>query len=469
MRIRGVWRLAVAAERLRMLVPEARRTWGTWTGPSLRPLRVTREQTDAEIRERLRTLLVENIVPFWLGQTVDPEGGFRQNHDVKGRWSGPCPKHIVGQARETWFFARLARSRYGTPTYREVARHGFDFLRRSLWDSEHGGFFWEVDATGKLPTLPDKHLYGQSFGLYALSEYTSATGDPTALKLADKLFSLMDRHAHDTKCGGYLQFLLRDWSLPPNDLRDYRDGLLNSAKTLDTHLHLLEALTAYCSVRPMRVAMGRLAELVLVLTNTTVHRPSSGGTDRFARDWTPFRAPRDIRVIYGHEVEKVWLLAAAIGVLGWSPALLRAFVDSTLVHAMEYGFDRRDGGLYLMGYPGVPADRREKAWWVQAEALVATLWMFRQSGDVRYRAYFQRTLDWVWDHQADWAHGDWHQIIDRRKRPSRNKAEAFKTPYHQGRAVLTCLEWLDEQLSDTPSSYRQGTEQSAELAPPNRR
>jgi mannobiose 2-epimerase len=449
MRIRGAWRLANAAARLRALIPAARRAWRAWRAPSLPRLRIPRERTDDEIRERLSRLLLENILPFWLSHTIDPEGGFRQNHDLQGRWKGPWPKHIVGQARQTWFFATLARSKHGTSEHLDLARHGFEFLRDRMWDEEHGGFFWEVDAAGKRVTMPDKDLYGQAFALFALSEYAAAAGDGSALSLADDLFALLERRAHDAPYGGYLQFLLRDWSWPPPGARAYRDDLSGREKTLDTHLHVLEALAAYCRVRRNPAALNRLAELVLVMTSAVVHRPSGAGINLHARDWTPFPNPTHERVTYGHEVETVWLLVEACDALGWSPVLLRAFARSTLVHALAYGFDRRRGGLYLMGYPQVPADRREKIWWAQAEALVAMLWMYRQTGDTRYRAYFERTLDWVWDHQADWQHGDWHMVIDPRGRPSGDKAHAFKTPYHNGRAVLRCLELLDEPGSGT--------------------
>jgi mannobiose 2-epimerase len=402
-----------------------------------------RERTDDQIRERLTTLLLENILPFWVTQTVDQTGGFRQNHDARGRWKGPCSKHIVGQARQTWFFSRLARSRYGTAEHHRLARHGFEFLCRRMWDGDYGGFFWEVDETGDPPTMPDKHLYGQAFGLYALSEYAEATRDGSALSLADDLFDILERRAHDGASGGYLQFFLRDWSSPPAEARSYRDDLGPTDKTLDTHLHLLEGLAAYCRARDDPRAARRLAELALILSSTMVHRPSGAGINFYTRDWTRFPTPTHERVTYGHDVESLWLLADAAGALGWSPALLRSFASATLTHALEYGFDRRRGGIYLMGYPQVPADRREKVWWAQAETLVATLWMYQQTRDARYREYFERTLDWVWDHQADWRHGDWHMVVDSRGRPSGDKAHAFKTPYHNGRAILTCLELLD--------------------------
>src|SRR5262245_50022811 len=445
MRIRGAWRLEAAAAQLRALVPETRRKWRSLAAPALRPLHLPREHTDEEIGKRLTTLLLENILPFWLAHTVDPEGGFRQNHDLDGCWQGPCPKQIVGQARETWFFARLAQSKYGKSEHLALARHGYEFLRQAMWDKDCGGFFWEVDPAGERPTIADKHLYGQAFGLYALSEFAVAAGDVSALSLADELFAVLESRAHDTPCGGYLQFFRRDWSPPPPDARDCRDNLLATDKTLDTHLHLLEALSAYCAARKNPLAVQRLSELVFVLSSSMVHRPSGAGTNFYARDWTPFPSPRHGRVTYGHDVETTWLLIEAFLALDWSPALLTSFARSTLAHTLKYGFDRRRGGLYLMGYPQVPADRREKVWWVQAEALVATLWMHRHTGDAGYRGYFQRTLDWIWECQADWQHGDWHMVVDRHGTPSGNKAHAFKTPYHNGRAVLRCLALLDEK------------------------
>ena len=49
-----------------------------------------------------------------------------------------------------------------------------------MWDQQFGGFYWEVDSSGRAATRPEKHMYGQAFGLYALTEYAMASGDPTA-------------------------------------------------------------------------------------------------------------------------------------------------------------------------------------------------------------------------------------------------------------------------------------------------
>jgi len=49
--------------------------------------------------------------------------------------------------------------------YLAIADHGMAFLLEEMWD-ENGGFVWEVERDGTT-SKPNRHLYGQSFGLYA--------------------------------------------------------------------------------------------------------------------------------------------------------------------------------------------------------------------------------------------------------------------------------------------------------------
>ena len=71
-------------------------------------------------------------------------------------------------------------SDYATPEYLLAATHGYEFLRDRMWDRQFGGFYWEVDSSGRAATRPDKHTYGQAFGLYALTAYAVASGDSNA-------------------------------------------------------------------------------------------------------------------------------------------------------------------------------------------------------------------------------------------------------------------------------------------------
>lgn len=195
------------------------------------------DQTLLRTRKSLERILTENILPFWYPEVVDTkDGGYRLNHDLQGRWRGPANKHLVTQARTVWFFSRLVNSSYKTAEYLQAAAHGYDFLRNQMWDKEFGGFYWEVDASGHTAGKLDKRMYGQSFGLYALTEYTKASGDSSAKATAEELFGLLEAKAHDTEYAGYLEILQRDWSPIPAHVT----GCLNRATTIkrmNTHLH----------------------------------------------------------------------------------------------------------------------------------------------------------------------------------------------------------------------------------------
>ena len=118
--------------------------------------------------------LNEAIVDFWLPRSIDAEdGGYLISFDEAGNPTAKNTKGIVTQARMVWFFSRLAASGRGnrpSEEYLQAAEHGYRFLRQSMWDAAHGGFYWEVNKTGQKALRPAKHVYGQAFGLYAVSE-----------------------------------------------------------------------------------------------------------------------------------------------------------------------------------------------------------------------------------------------------------------------------------------------------------
>jgi cellobiose epimerase len=391
----------------------------------------------------LERILLENIVPFWFPGTLDTRhGGYQLNHGLSGRFLGPADKYIVTQARVVWFFSRLARSKYGRREHLAAARHGYEFLRDRMWDARHGGFFWAVDSTGKKAVVPQKHLYGQAFALYALTEYAAAARSAEALRLARKLFHHFDARAHDDEFGGYVECFDNDWrpagTRTPNPMK-HRSA---TDKLMNTHLHLMEALTPFCAATHDPLAEKRLRELILIQSGTVVRRETGACSDKFRRDWTPVRKPSYERVSYGHDVENVWLLMDACAVAGVPRSLLRSLYVALFDNALKYGFDPRQGGFFDGGPFGAPADKRGKTWWTQVEALVSALYMQRLTGEERYFEVFRKTLDWTVRHQVDWRGGEWFYGVSERGAASGYKAGPWKGPYHQGRAMLRCLEIL---------------------------
>jgi cellobiose epimerase len=397
-------------------------------------------------REALERLLTENILPFWYPQVLDEEeGGYRLNHDLQGRWKGRANKHLVTQSRMLWFFSRLVGTNHGTSEHLEAARHGYDFLREHMWDERFGGFYWEVSPSGSRAVRPNKHLYGQACAHYALVEYARTSGDPTARALTQEVFGLLEDRAHDRLHGGYREFFRRDWSPLPANTRGYLGGVTPDIKLDNTHLHLMEALTSHYLFTSDPLARDRLVELIIVNSNAIVRKRIGACTSKYQRDWTPLRGTAHDRVSYGHDVKKVWLLMEACAAAGLSNSPLLDLYRTLFWYALRYGFDQKKGGFYEAGPFNAPADRRDKIWWVQAEGLLAALYMYRDTREEPYFTCFSRTLDWILDHQADWKHGDWYAHVDKSGRPSGDKANEWKAAYHNGRAVIQSLEMLSDE------------------------
>src|SRR5579872_6722558 len=306
-------RLASPA-RKRLAIPEISRHAG---------LHCSRRRRMNGASARLTRLLRENLLPFWESRAVDAaHGGYLLGHDARGRYRRGADKFLVTQARTLWFFSRLLRSAYGTAAHRAAADHGLAFLRDRLWDRDAGGFFWSVDEPGMHVKQDGKHLYGQAFALFALSEYVRNGGDRGAMQLGAELFALLESKAHDDMHGGYRQSFARDWTAA-TQARDYL-GQPAPAKTLNTHLHLLEALLSWFVVDPEPRVRERIVELRSLLRERCA-MPLGGdssrawGVELHHSDWS--LAAADQPASYGHDVELAWLLLEAderLGETTWS-------------------------------------------------------------------------------------------------------------------------------------------------------
>jgi cellobiose epimerase len=406
------------------------------------PVRAESAPDLAAIAPAVEKNLDKAIVNFWYPRSIDEQyGGYLVDFDAHGRFKGQAPKMIVTQARMLWLSSRLVREGRGGAAMREAARQGYRFLMDRMWDREHGGFYWEVDRTGRTVVAPLKHLYGQAFGLYALSEYARATGDAQALADATRLFEVLEAKAHDAKFGGYIEFFSRDWTQAPADVAPYL-GVPAGLKSMNTHLHLLEAMSAFYRASHLPLAAIRLAELATIESTTVVRKTAGACTDQYERDWTPRLTPSTARASYGHDLENIWLLVDAYDALQQPVAplvdLFRALFDNALAH----GYDPAAGGFFDSGPLGQDADRRGKTWWVQAEALVSALTMYRITGERRYADVFERTWRFVDQHQTDWTDGEWWETVAEDGATTGDKAHRWKAGYHNGRAMLECLRLL---------------------------
>jgi len=148
-------------------------------------------------------------------------------------------KGAVLNARILWSFSaayNLTRDEH----LLVVAERSLSYVLDHFIDGTFGGVYWSVEADGA-PADTKKQIYAIAFTIYGLTEYYQAAYDEAVLELAKKLYRCIEDHSYDALQGGYVEALTRDW----RSIADLRlsDKDANEKKTMNTHLHILEAYT----------------------------------------------------------------------------------------------------------------------------------------------------------------------------------------------------------------------------------
>ena len=155
------------------------------------------------LKTEAKNHLINELLPFWTTRMKDKKnGGYITHFDEDGKDTGEDEKSLIAQTRCLYTIASAHRAGYGKGKYAELAKHGVDFLINKMWDKENGGFYWLMDRKGKVK-IDQKIIYGHSFAIYSLSEYTLATGDQRGVEYAEKVFDLIQKYCVDTMYGGY--------------------------------------------------------------------------------------------------------------------------------------------------------------------------------------------------------------------------------------------------------------------------
>jgi len=397
---------------------------------------IDKEKVESFLRS-VQNELEQNILRFWIRYCRDNEyGGFigRMSNDrtvVKD-----APKGLVLNARILWTFSAAYRFEKNDE-YLEMAKRSFDYTMQYFWDKQFGGAYWLLDHKGK--AMDDsKEMYGQSFLIYGLSEYYLATGDSAALEKAKELFYLIEKHCHDDANKGYFETFERDWSAA--EKARLATGDAQEKKTMNTHLHLLEAYTnLYRAWKDQRLRT-RLKELIEVFQEYIINAETFHFELFFDEQW---HSTKDI-VSFGHDIEGSWLLCEAAEVLGQPEQDLEVEeIALKIAEAVyEQGLDE-DGGFFYEGKAGRVIDTN-KEWWPQAEAVVGFLNAYQLTGEEHFFRAALNCWEFIEQHIVDRTHGEWFWRVARDGTPDfqQPKVSQWKCPYHNTRACIETIQRL---------------------------
>ena len=390
-------------------------------------------------KKELTDNLKDNILKYWMEKMVDPRGGFYGRRDGDDRLDADAPKGAILNARILWAFSaayRLLREE----KYLEMATRAKDYIETYFLDRENGGIYWSLNADGT-PLDTKKQFYAIGFAIYGLSEYSRATGDEKAKQLALELFETIEAHSRDRGRNGYIEALTRDWQ-PIGDMR-LSDKDDNAAKTMNTHLHIIEPYTNLLRIAPDNE---KLREAVKNLLNIFLDKIEDHKTYHlglfFDMDWSR----RDHEISYGHDIEASWLLLESAQVLNDGEMLAKTLEHTRHIALAALEGRCADGSMVYERHGNGHYDN-DKHWWVQAENVVGQIYLWRFHNMPEMLGKAMQSWEYIRDNIVDNEKGEW---IWRRRGTEEmavaddDRAGFLKCPYHNSRMCIETIERLED-------------------------
>ena len=377
---------------------------------------------------------LENILNFWIKYTPDEQnGGFYGKIDHDNQIYPEAPKGSVLNARILWSFS-AAYLQNPKPIYLEMAKRSYDYIHASFVDQKFGGVYWTVDYEGN-PLDTKKQVYALAFTIYGLSEYYKISKDENGLLLAQQIFAGMEKYSFDPENGGYLEAFAQNWEELPDLRLSAKDA--NEKKTMNTHLHVLEAYTNLYRIWPDVFLKQQIRGLIHNFLEHMINPETNRLILFLDENWVP----KSSIISYGHDIEASWLLLEAAEVLEDNMLLLQVKSKCVeMARSASNGLDR-DGSMYYEYEPEHNHLCKDRHWWVQAEAMVGFLNAWQLTSEQTFFDRFEGVWKYIQTHIIDAEKGEWVWGIrdDQSLMPGEDKAGLWKCPYHNSRAMMEVI------------------------------
>ena len=382
-----------------------------------------------ELMNLYKKELLENVLPFWLENSIDKDcGGYFTCLERDGQVFD-TDKFIWLQAREVWMFSMLYNNVEQRQEWLDCAVHGAEFLKKHGHDGNLNWYF-SLDREGN-PLIEPYNIFSYTFACMAFGQLGKATGNEEYSDIARKTFDIIlskvdnpkgvwnKAHKGTRNLENFaLPMILCNLALEIEHLLD-EDFLI---RTIDTCIH--EVMDVF-----YRPELGGI-----IVENVT--------TDGKLHDSFDGRL-----VNPGHSIEAMWFIMD-LGKRLNRPDLIEKAKNITL-KMLEYGWDKEyDGIFYFMDRLGRPLQQLEwdqKLWWVHIETLISLLKAYNLTGDEKCKEWFFKVHEYTWSHFKDKEYSEWYGYLNRRGEVLLSlKGGKWKGCFHVPRGLYQCWKILEE-------------------------
>ncbi|SNY99574.1 AGE family epimerase/isomerase [Flagellimonas pacifica] len=387
------------------------------------------------LKDELDYTVQQNILEYWVNNSIDVEhGGFVGQVDYRNIKNMRSNKGIVLNSRILWTFS-LAYKKLKKEDFRVLADRAYDYVNENFIDKNEGGVYWELNYLGK-PINKKKQIYAQAFTIYAFTEYYKISKNKHALQRAMELFHLIEDKSFDKVNKGYIEAFSEDWSTLKDMRLSTKDA--NQEKTMNTHLHILEAYTNLYSVWPDDFLREQQVNLIKLFLDKFIN-----AEDHLNLFFTNTWENQSSIISYGHDIECAWLLTEAAEMIE-HPELIKKTHEVSVRIAQKFIAEAidKDGGIINERDTENGHVDNEKHWWQHAEALVGLMNAHTISQDENFVPHIFSIWEFIKKNLIDHQNGEWFWMA-KTENISENPQEKigfWKCPYHNSRA---CFEMMD--------------------------
>ena len=380
---------------------------------------------------------LERCVNFWLKNGMDPvHGGVYTCLDRTGKIYS-TDKSVWMQGRCGWMFAYLCANYGVKEEWLAASKSCLDFMEKYCINHEAGGrMYFTVTEDGQ-PLRQRRYYYSEAFYASANAEYYGITGDKECLERARRAYNLYWDLAHGAE---------DPVGMGPKSTR--------KGRSFGLPMIILNVIGILLRVDPEHKAEyeERAQQCVDEIFKYHVKPEMKCLLESVDVDGTPRLNFTDGRTINpGHDIEGVWFILEHARRTGNTDLIPKA--AQIFDWAIEAGWDKEYGGLlYFVDALGLPPEAYEhdmKLWWPHNEILIASMMLYRDTGDETYLNWFYTTLDYCRKHFSDPEYGEWYGYLRRDGLPTMpsTKGSTFKGPFHLPRCLIMVDNMLGEILS----------------------
>ena len=332
---------------------------------------------------------LDRSAAFWLEHGMDREhGGVYTCLDRKGEIYS-TDKSVWMQGRCGWIYAFLCHHYGVRQEWLDASKSCLDFMESCCFNHAAGDrMYFTVTEDGK-PLRQRRYYFSEAFCAIANAEYYGVTGDKARLERARQCYDLywdLSQGRPDPVGMG------------PKTIPETRSG-----RAFGTPMIILNVTGVLMRTDPERRALyeERAQKCVDDIFRYHVKPELKCTLENVDVDGSPrlyFTEGRTVNP--GHDIEGVWFLLEHAQRTGDRELVKKA--AEMFDWAIAAGWDQEYGGLLYftdcMGKPPEAYEHDMKLWWPHNEILIASMMLYRDTGEEKYLDWFYKTLDYCKAH-----------------------------------------------------------------------